>query len=65
MSKGGNGSVGILEVAAVVIVVAFAVTVLFVFLSAIAGAIWWTIKLLLLVAVLYLVLRWAFNRSKD
>jgi hypothetical protein len=54
-----------IEVAAAVIVALFVVTVLFVFLSAIAGAVWWVIKLVILVAVLWLLIRWAARHSRN
>ena len=53
---------GILEVASVALVAIFGVVVLFWLFGFIAGAIWWTIKMVVLIGVLFLAVRWAFKR---
>ena len=52
------------EIIAAVIVLAFVATVLFVFLSAIAGAVWWIVKMAILVVVLWLLIRWAARHAR-
>jgi hypothetical protein len=58
--KKGLGGV---EVASVVVVGVFAVVVLFWLFGFIAGAVWWAVKVAMLIAVLFLVVRWAIRRS--
>ena len=53
-----------IEIIAAVIVLAFVATVLFVFLSAIAGAVWWIVKMAILVVVLWLLIRWAARHAR-
>jgi len=53
---------GILEVASVALVAIFGVVVLFWLFGFIAGAVWWTIKMVVLIGVLFLAVRWAYKR---
>ncbi len=63
MSDTDKSGAGAIEIAAAVIVVAFAVTILFVIFSAIAGVVWWTIKMVILIVVLFVAVRWVLRRS--
>ena len=65
MVDGGREGLGGLEVAAVVIVAVFLAVVLFGLFSAIAGLVWSMVKLLMLVVVLWLLVRWALRRSRS
>jgi Flp pilus assembly protein TadB len=56
--RGAGGA----EIAAVAVIVIFVVVVVFGFMDALVGAIWWTFKLVVLIAVLTLVIRWLFRR---
>jgi len=63
VSDTDKSGAGAIEIAAAVIVVAFAVTILFVIFSAIAGVVWWTIKMVILIVVLFVAVRWVLRRS--
>ena len=63
MVEGDKSGMGTLEIAAIVIVVLFVAVVLFGFMNAIAGALWFVIKFVVLVGVLFLMVRWAFKRA--
>ena len=61
----GNDTQGMggVELASIVVVAVFAIVILFVVFSALAGAVWWAIKTAALIAILFLIVRWAFRRS--
>ncbi len=63
MAEGDKSGMGTLEIVAIVIVVLFVAVVLFGFMNAIAGALWFVIKFAVLVGVLFLMVRWAFKRA--
>ena len=63
MGDDEKGKLGIVEIAAVGVVALFAAAVLFVLFGAIAGAVWWTLKMAVLVLVLFVMVRWAFRRA--
>ena len=63
MGDDEKGKLGIVEIAAVGVVALFAAAVLFVVFHAIAGAVWWTLKMAVLVLVLFVMVRWAFRRA--
>ena len=63
MADGDKSGMGTLEIAAIIIVVLFVAVVLFGFMNAIAGALWFIIKFVVLVGVLFLMVRWAFKRA--
>jgi Flp pilus assembly protein TadB len=63
MAEGDKSGMGTLEIVAIVIVVLFVGVVLFGFMNAIAGALWFVIKFAVLVGVLFLMVRWAFKRA--
>jgi|GEM_PF-888323 hypothetical protein len=63
MPDEGEGRGSAIEVLAVVVIAVFAITILFGLFSAITGAIWWAIKLAVLIAVLFFAIRWAWRRS--
>ena len=56
---------GSLQIFSLGIVSLFLVFSLFFVLSALAGAVWWIIKFVLLVGLLWLVIRWAFRKSNS
>jgi apolipoprotein N-acyltransferase len=58
--KQGMGGV---ELVSIAVVAVFAIVLLFVVFSALAGAVWWAIKTAALIVILFLIVRWAFRRS--
>lgn len=62
MAEKNKQTIGGAEIAAIVIVVAFLALVILVFMSSLVGAFWWTIKLVILVGVLGLIIRWLLHR---
>ena len=63
MSDQDGKSLGIIEIGSMVVIGVFAVVVIFWVFGWLAGMVWWAIKTAALVAILVLVVRWAFRRS--
>jgi hypothetical protein len=59
-----DGPRGAFELVALGIVALFVVLALFVLLHRLVGVLWWTVKMVILVAVLGWAVRWAYRRSQ-
>ena len=63
MTDQDNKGLGIVEAASMVVIAVFAVVVIFWVFGWLAGMVWWAIKTAALVAILFLVVRWAYRRT--
>ena len=63
MAEKDSKGLGVIEVASMVVIAVFAVVVIFWIFGWLAGMVWWAVKTAALIAILFLVVRWAFRRS--
>ena len=63
MTDQDNKGLGIVEAASMAVIAVFAVVVIFWVFGWLAGMVWWAIKTAALVAILFLVVRWAYRRT--